>query len=288
MNEGKVGAPYQYPESYMEFLLRLKSNFKIGYRETEGISRKLIRFIPGVKRAPDYTTIQQRFEAMEIELKTYQKGDRQEGASDSTGIKTSNRGEYKTIKYESKKKKEYVKLHVMVNIQTQEVIGIEITFGDVHDSQVIGSLVVQGLKNGELERNLMDSGYDGKKVYALHSEKGIEPIIKPTRKGTLSSARKRHEKLQKKKEKHRLDGEGEAELARLAVLIEYLEDSRLWKEKREFGLRWYSEGHFSAFKRIMGEHVFSKKYENIVKELKFKNNIMNLFKYISRGYRKTG
>ncbi|MFY9798768.1 MAG: transposase [Candidatus Nitrosopolaris sp.] len=37
MNEGKVGAPYEYPDSYIQFLAFLKLGFRIPYRTVQGI-----------------------------------------------------------------------------------------------------------------------------------------------------------------------------------------------------------------------------------------------------------
>jgi hypothetical protein len=41
MNEGKVGAPYEYPDSYIQFLAFLKLGFRIPYRTVQGIVRGL-------------------------------------------------------------------------------------------------------------------------------------------------------------------------------------------------------------------------------------------------------
>jgi hypothetical protein len=286
MNRGKVGAPFEYPDSFINFLLRFKTGFHIGYRQAKGLARRLIVFIPQAKRAPDYSTLQRRFETLEVELEAYQSGAEQDIAQDSSGIKTSNRGEYKTLKYEREQKKEYVKIHVAVNIQTGEVVGLEVTLSTVPDSQVSGELIRQAQQRGRIRRDFADSAYDSNKNYQKHLEEGIEAVIKPTMKGTLKSARQRLARLQRKKDRGRLKPGELGQMARLKVVIEYFQDSQLWKQKTEYGLRWHSEGHFSAFKRIMGDYVFSRKYETIVKELKFKSNLMNLFKFVSKGYRK--
>lgn len=286
MNKGKVGAPYEYPESFIEFILQLKTEFKIGYRQAGGISRKLAVFVPQIKRAPDYTTIQKRFEKMSVETKVYQKHEESTTVKDSTGIKTSNRGEYKTLKYDGKKKKEYIKLHIEVEIQTGELLGLEVTQATVVDSAVAEDLTGQSEQSGLVKKSYMDAGYDSKQVYGMHLEKGIVPIIKPSRLGTTENIQKRHDRLKKKKERHRLTRDEEGDLGRCKVLLEYLKDPELWKKDTGYGLRWHGEGWFSAFKRILGEEVFSRRYENIVKELRFKGNIMNLFKFVSRGYRK--
>jgi hypothetical protein len=43
MDNGKVGAPFQYSDSYVQFLAFLKIGFKITYRMVQGIVRGLSR-----------------------------------------------------------------------------------------------------------------------------------------------------------------------------------------------------------------------------------------------------
>lgn len=88
--------------------------FKIDYRTLEGIARKLVVFIPQANKSPDYTTFHIRAERLRNEIEVYQKTSQQDIAGDSSGLKTSNRGEYRISKYRGKKKK-FVKLHLAVN-----------------------------------------------------------------------------------------------------------------------------------------------------------------------------
>jgi hypothetical protein len=41
MNNGKIGAPFEYPDSYIKFLGFLKVGFKIPYRMIQGMVRGL-------------------------------------------------------------------------------------------------------------------------------------------------------------------------------------------------------------------------------------------------------
>src|SRR3954469_4963467 len=45
MNQGKVGAPFEYSHSYVHFLAFLKIGFKIAYRTVQGITRGLSDYI---------------------------------------------------------------------------------------------------------------------------------------------------------------------------------------------------------------------------------------------------
>ncbi|MGI0044103.1 MAG: transposase [Nitrososphaeraceae archaeon] len=45
MNEGKVGALFEYSHTYIQFLAYLKIGFKIAYRTVQGIVRRLFDYI---------------------------------------------------------------------------------------------------------------------------------------------------------------------------------------------------------------------------------------------------
>jgi len=45
MNDGKVGAPFEYSHTYIQFLAFLKIGFKISYRTVQGIVRGLSDYI---------------------------------------------------------------------------------------------------------------------------------------------------------------------------------------------------------------------------------------------------
>ena len=45
MNKGKVGAPFEYSYTYIQFLAFLKIGFKISYRTVQGIVRGLSDYI---------------------------------------------------------------------------------------------------------------------------------------------------------------------------------------------------------------------------------------------------
>jgi hypothetical protein len=45
MNQGKVGAPFEYSHSYIHFLGFIEIGFKIAYRTVQGIVRGLSEYI---------------------------------------------------------------------------------------------------------------------------------------------------------------------------------------------------------------------------------------------------
>jgi len=64
MNRGKVGRPYQAPNTYILFLATVRFIFDIKYRQLEGFTRKPHQLIPKI-RPMGYSGIRKRI----VELK---------------------------------------------------------------------------------------------------------------------------------------------------------------------------------------------------------------------------
>ena len=281
LNKNKVGAPYQYPDSFILFLLRLKIMFQIDYRSLQGIENKLIVFIPKAKKSANYSTLQRRLKRLRIKLEIYQEGqNQQEIAGDASGLKTSNRGEYRMSKYREGVKKRYVKLHIAVNIKTRQVVSSIITGDEVSDNTQLKRLIKGAEKRGKIVKGLFDSGYDSEENYWYLKERNILWGIKP--RATLTGGRLREE-IRKVKREIQRSKKGEKitklkkRLVRLEEMKEYQSNEKKWKEKYGYGYRWRSEGRYSVFKRIFGDHVFSKDMESIKNEVQLKVNMMNQF-----------
>jgi len=274
-NQDKTGRPFQYPDCLIEFLARLKCAFKIDYRTLEGIGRKLIVLIPHCKNAPDYTTLQVRFSDLKVELEVYQEGNAPcDVAGDSSGLKTSNRGEYRMNKYRGKRKG-YIKLHIAVNIASSQVMSCSVTLEKVTDHKEMGKLVNEAEKYGQIKKGLFDAGYDCQDNYGDLTKRGIKAVIRPRKTMSLEKVNQKIEEA--KHQEGFVQGEISGRLIRLETLKEYLTDENRWKEQNGYGQRWKSEGRFSVFKRVFGEYLFSKKIQNQTNEAILKVSMMNLF-----------
>ena len=281
MNKNKVGARYQYPDSFILFLLRLKIMFQIDYRTLQGIENKLIVFIPQAKKSANYSTLQRRLKKLKLNLEIYQEEQiQQEIAGDASGLKTSNRGEYRMSKYRNGVKKRYVKLHIAVNIKTRQVVSNIITGDEVSDNTQLKKLIKEAERSGKVVKGLFDSGYDSKENYWFLKERNILGGIKP--RATLRGERLTEEitnvkrEIQRSKKSKKII-ELEKRLLRLKEMKEYQSNEKKWKSKYGYGLRWRSEGRYSVFKRLFGENVFSKGMGSIKNEVQLKVNLMNQF-----------
>ena len=91
MNHGKVGEPYNYPDSFIQLLGYMRAYFHLPYRHTQGVV--IAHASTKVPRIPNYSTISRRVSRLDIKINE-RLGTDIVIALDSTGIKVANRGEW--------------------------------------------------------------------------------------------------------------------------------------------------------------------------------------------------
>jgi len=97
MNQGKIGEPFHYPNTFLLLLGHAKVYFHLPYRQTEGIAQGHAKGkLPSI---PDFTTINRRINRLDIKIKDTADNKEFEDeyiviAIDSTGIKVTNRGQW--------------------------------------------------------------------------------------------------------------------------------------------------------------------------------------------------
>ncbi|KXB00322.1 hypothetical protein AKJ42_01160, partial [candidate division MSBL1 archaeon SCGC-AAA261C02] len=236
MNEGKVGRPYKFPESFIQFAALWYEFFHLPYRQLEGALRKLGSLFPELK-ASDYSTLWHRFKDLKIEVP---KSNDIIVAVDSTGIKVTNRGEWMRKTHQGERRG-WIKVHVAVDVESKELLSIEVTDEKTGDSEVFEDLV----EDLDPEDCLGDGGYDSEKVFKILKKKGVGPPGIKLRKNARVGLSPR--------------GQAAKEFQKLG----YEE----WKEKHEYGKRWAVEGFFSAVKRCFGETVRAASPAGMVREV---------------------
>jgi hypothetical protein len=133
-NDGKVGEPYHYPESYIRLLAFVRLLFHQPYRQTEGFVHFLSRFVEGLQ-APDYSTIDRRVNRLQISLdeSLIRSNEPVSIAVDSSGVKVHNVGDW--IRRVWKVKKGYLKIHFAVDVKTGQVVSMDVSSEKVGDGK---------------------------------------------------------------------------------------------------------------------------------------------------------
>ena len=99
MNHGKVGEPYNYPDSFIQLLGYMRAYFHLPYRQTQGvvIAHKYLKY-----HAYQIIVISRRINRLDIQINE-RLGNDVVIALDSTGIKVDNRGEWIRHKWHVRK-----------------------------------------------------------------------------------------------------------------------------------------------------------------------------------------
>lgn len=182
-------------------------------------------------------------------------------AIDSTGIKVTNRGQWMQEKW-NVKNKGYLKIHVAVDVNTKEILALEVTDEKVHDGQVMSRLIEHILKRSDnrdikIKSALCDGSYDSNENFKYLQKKRIQPAIKVRRNSIISL---KNNSLRNRE------------------VYSQIKDLFKWKKKRKYGHRWMAETVFSSIKRTYGEHVSAIKYQNMIKEMILKVSLYNMFR----------
>jgi hypothetical protein len=264
MNQGKIGEPFHYPNTFLLLLGHAKAYFHLPYRQTEGIAQGHARGkVPSI---PDYTTISRRINRLDIKIRdtTDSKNMQFEDeylviAIDSTGIKVTNRGQWMREKWNvNNKNKGYLKIHIAVDVKTKKILSMKVTDEHVHDSKALPELVDNIIKSDGMTTTgklFADGAYEGNDIFRYLSDNGILPCIKV----------RKNAKVRWKKGNF---------LRNLSVLAQR-NDLQEWKDSVSYGQRWIVETVFSCIKRMFGEYVYSVRLKNMIQEMMLKASLYN-------------
>lgn len=223
MNENKKGKPFTFPGSFILAVGHIRVYFHLPYRQTGGTIKATGKSLPS---HPSYGHMCKRINRVNVDVTGSVRTDDDDDiiiAIDSTGIKVTNRGQWMFDKWGARnKKKGYLKIHVAVNIKTNEILALEVTDEKVHDSRIMRRPVKHVLDNhdGEnvgIKSALSDGAYDSNRDFKFLNDEGIEPAIK-VRKNSITSSKSNRMRNREVKQQTK--------------------DFLKWKKKKRYGQRW--------------------------------------------------
>ena len=243
MNLGKVGEPYFYPKSMIEFLsiLHCKGN---DYRTCEGVLRGLSKNYKFEFPVISYTQICRRVNVLEINFEISEEN--LVVAGDGSGEKSTKRGGWMREKW--KVKKGWIKV-VILGTTDGKVIDIRVGNEDTDERKAVRGMIRKN--HSKINKIILDGLHDCKKTFNLCEKYKIETAIK---------IRKNAQTKSKGSPRRRKE-----------VLFYQSMSHKKWVKEKGYGFRWpASEGIFSRQKTIFGEYVAAKKKRNMYHEIKLK------------------
>ena len=155
LNVGKVGRPFKITVRYVEFFTVVRYLFSMPYRQLEGFTRALSRLIHKLPSV-DYSWVRRRILRLNPSLRGSLRGSSSPItiAVDSSGVSVHKSGGWVTRVHG--KKKRYIKIHFAVDVKTKEVLAMEVTTDDVHDSEALPALIKDASKLRRVSKAVMD------------------------------------------------------------------------------------------------------------------------------------
>jgi len=246
MNKNKVGSPYKYSNSFIEFESKLQPYFD--YRSIQGMCEALSEKIHDFP-VNNYSTACRRINDLELNLPDIDFDKPIYVGNDGSGIKVSNRGEWMRQKWHVRRG--WIKAVITMDVENKKLLDIEVFEKGDSEPDIFERHINELIKKGaKIRKACADGAHDKRKLFNALEKHNIEQVIKirsnasTKSRGSISRARE----VRKFKE------------------LGYEQ----WAKEKEYGMRWATEGKFSSVKGKFGEYVRSTKKNNMLEEARRK------------------
>lgn len=252
------GRPKLYSDIAIETCLVLRALFKLPLRSVQGLVESLFRII-GIKiKVPCYTQLSRRQKTLDVKLKHTVKG-KIHIVVDGTGLKMFGEGEWKVRQHGYTKHRMWRKLHIGIDVATQQIVMMELTDNKVGENKKLKGLLEQ-YKDG-YEKVGGDKGYDS---YNCHEQVGAY--------GAVSAINIQEDAKEKKKRRD------ETPLVRDEIVRRIAEVGKeQWKKEVSYHSRSLVETAMFRYKTILGNKMHARNIENQKVEALMGCNILNKF-----------
>lgn len=253
------GRPRRYSHLAIEICSTLRALYGLPYRSCQGFVSSLFAIMKLPVKTPSYSQICRRQKTLLLKLRHRVKG-RIHVVVDATGLKIFGEGEWKVRQHGYSKRRMWRKLHIGIDVASQEIVMMKLTDNHIGENKLLGELLDE-YEDGYV-RVGGDKGYDS---YACHEEvgsRGAQSSILPQKKSKI---------------RNRLDGKSQV-LVRDNITRRIRKVGRKkWKEEVSYHKRSLVETAMYRYKTIFGGKMQSHKLENQQIEAMIKCNILNQF-----------
>jgi len=177
--KGKKGAPFIFSDSAIETAMTIKFILKLSYRALEGYLKSLLKILGIDLPVPSYSQICKRMKKLKLPGHLLKNKAVKHVVVDATGLKVYGEGEWKVKKHGAGRRRQWRKLHLAVDEETQEVLFADLTDEYTSDTQFVPEIMRE--RSG-VKKVLMDGAADAEFLYKLAYESGIDLLTPPKKK----------------------------------------------------------------------------------------------------------
>ena len=188
---------------------------------------------------PCYSTVCRRAQQLELCIRSEKElKEPLNIAFDGTAVKVFGEGEWKVRVHGADKRRTWVKFHLTIDSETQEIIAAVVTGSDTFDSEVLGDMLEQIPER--IQDGFGDGAYDSKECHELLSQRQALATIPPRDNAVIHS-----------------DSVYPSQRNQHVAEIQAIGKEE-WKQKHRYHQRSKSETAFPRLKRIFGERIPSR------------------------------
>jgi len=206
---------------------------------------------------PDYSTVCKRAKELSKELPKLSSRKPLVVLVDSSGIKVFGEGEWKRKIHGPGRKRKWLKMHILVDEKTQEIIAEELTDCRIADYITGKDLIEKAPKSIKTVKG--DGGYDKQPFRNAVRKKGATGLIPPQKNGRIKGE----------------DPSRDDAILTILGLGGDLLGRSLWGKLTGYSRRALVETAFSRYKRLFTNRLFSKTFERQRVENRLKWAILN-------------
>ena len=284
MNDGKFGRPFVFPDCVIEWGMLYRAAEKKNYRRAAGAVNYFLRKNghPEISVTQFYDRAQSlagdglSADADDTRILGSGAGnvEKEEDVSvavDSTGMSLRKYGGW-LRKYHNKREEAngWIKVHVVVNTCTEEILAYVITDESCGDVTCMERLIeAAGNEGHQIDRIYADAAYDKIELWKKYGSEGIEYCvnIKSSQTGKYAGRTVRSNGCPLR-------------AAHIRTIIKIGPEA--WKKKMGYGIRWKVECAFSDLKRMFGDVMRSRARHRMAAEIYWVIRCYNLYKSIRK------
>jgi len=175
---GSRGLHRTFSDHAIQMCLTFKALFHLAYRQTEGFVNSVFALGGIGLKAPDYTALAKRAKHLEVAIPVLRRDEPVHVVVDSTGLKVYGEGEWKVRQHGIGKRRTWRKLHLAVDAERHEILGVELTRLETADCEVLPALLQQSADQ-PIASICGDGAYDNRETYREAEARGATAVVPP-------------------------------------------------------------------------------------------------------------
>ena len=251
------GRPQKFSDPLIIMLMMVKIHYRLPYRALEGFVKSVVALGKKFGSIPTYSLICKRARTLKGVLPRLSSRHPSIILIDASGVKVYGEGEWKVKIHGRGRPRKWLKIHIAIDAQTQEVVAEATTESNIFDGKMLENLLDQ--TQGSAEVVMGDGAYDGKECRRAIYRKKARALVPPPKNARVWG-----------RDANRDDA--------VRIIRGFGGDKQaksLWGKMTGYNRRVLVEAAFSRMKRLFGDRLFSKTPERQMVENRVRCLLLN-------------